>query len=244
MDNNFDVKKETERVVKWIRDWFSENGLDSPAVIGISGGKDSSVVAKLCCMALGKERVIGVQIPNGVQSDIKYSDLVFESFGIEKYNINISESVIAIKNQLLYNRVKISPQTLTNLPCRVRMTTLYALSQSMNGRVSCNCNKSETYVGWETKWGDAAGDFAPLKTYTCSEVIEIGKYIGVPDKLINKAPSDGLQDKTDEDAFGFTYKQLDEYLTTGKGDDEVIEKIERMHKNALLKSQMSDMKKL
>lgn len=234
----FDVAYCTKKTIQWIKDWFYSNGDGCNAVIGISGGKDSTVVAALCAEALGKDRVIGVQMPCGEQPDINYSDMVFDVLGIRKMTINIKGAVDGVINSLKLAGAEPSAQTLTNLPCRIRMSTLYAVSQSNNGRVSCNCNLSESYIGWETKWGDAVGDFAPLKAFTCSEVIEIGKYLGIPDVLINKVPSDGLQEKTDEDAFGFTYETLDMYLRTNECDSETLDKIEKMHERALCKNTM------
>lgn len=226
----FDAKKVTGEVVEWIRAWFEENGKGCNAVVGISGGKDSSVVAGLCVKALGKERVIGVLMPNGEQSDIDCAKKLVRFLDIPYFVCNIKESVDGALNALTDAGVEISRQTKVNLPPRIRMSVLYALSQSKNGRVANTCNLSEDFVGYSTRYGDAAGDFSPLGRLTVAEVKEIGKYIGLPIDLVEKVPSDGLSGKTDEDNLGFTYAVLDEYIRTGVcKDDEVKNKIDRLH---------------
>ena len=219
----FNAKKIKDQVVQWIRDWFEENGKGCNAVIGISGGKDSSVVAALCVEALGKDRVIGVTMPNGVQKDISDSMLLISHLGIRHCNVNICDTynalMAAVKEQLATLDKEVSPQTTINMPPRLRMTTLYAISQSMNGRVANTCNLSEDWVGYSTRYGDAAGDFSPLGGLTVAEVIAIGKELGLPVELVEKTPSDGLCGKSDEDNLGFTYAVLDRYIRTGQIDD-------------------------
>ena len=228
---NFDVKKTTENAVRWIRDWFEQNGKGCNAVIGISGGKDSSIVAALCVKALGKDRVIGVLMPNGEQSDIDCSKQLVAHLGIPFYVCNIKKAVDGVLESLQESGVEISRQTIVNLPPRIRMSTLYALSQSNNGRVANTCNLSEDWVGYSTRYGDAAGDFSPLGKLTVQEVKEIGKYLDLPINLVEKVPSDGLTDRTDEDNLGFTYAALDKYIRTGICEDEQTKaKIDRLHK--------------
>ena len=227
---NFDVKKTTEAAVQWIRDWFEQNGKGCNAVIGISGGKDSSIVAALCVQALGKDRVIGVLMPNGEQSDIDCSKQLVAHLGIPFYVCNIKKAVDGVFESLQASGVEISRQTIVNLPPRIRMSTLYALSQSNNGRVANTCNLSEDWVGYSTRYGDAAGDFSPLGKLTVQEVKEIGKYLNLPINLVEKVPSDGLTDRTDEDNLGFTYAALDKYIRTGVCEDEQTKaKIDRLH---------------
>lgn len=227
---NFNVKKATDEAIAWIRDWFEQNGKGCNAVIGISGGKDSSVVAALCKEALGKDRVIGVLMPNGQQRDIDCSNQLVAYLGIPFYICNIERGVNGILESLQNAGVEISRQTTVNLPPRVRMSTLYALSQSMNGRVANTCNLSEDWVGYSTRYGDAAGDFSPLGKLTVQEVKAIGKYLGLPENLVEKVPSDGLTDRTDEDNLGFTYATLDRYIRTGVCEDEQAKaKIDRLH---------------
>ncbi len=227
----FDVEKVTASAVEWIKAWFEENGKGCNAVVGISGGKDSSVVAALCVKALGKDRVIGVLMPNGEQSDIDCSKQLVEFLDIPHYVCNVKSAVDGVLSSLENCGVEISRQSRVNLPPRVRMATLYALSQSMNGRVANTCNLSEDWVGYSTRYGDAAGDFSPLGKLTVQEVKAIGKYLGLPQNLVEKVPSDGLSGKTDEDNLGFTYAALDRYIREGVCEDEAVKaKIDRLHK--------------
>ena len=218
----FNAKQVKDDCVQWIRDWFAENGTDCNAVIGISGGKDSSVVAALCVEALGKDRVFGVLMPNGEQPDIDDAIKLVKHLDIEYVTINIHSAVLNIKHEVksaLHD--KWSKQSSINLPPRIRMATLYAVSQSMNGRVANTCNLSEDWVGYSTRFGDSVGDFSPLSDLTVTEVKAIGRELGLPTELVDKVPADGLCDKTDEDNLGFTYDELDTYIREG-----VIENIE------------------
>ena len=236
----FNAKKVKDELVQWIRDWFDENGPDCNAVIGISGGKDSSVVAALCTKALGADRVIGVMMPNGDQIDIDKSYELVDFLGIRSMEVDISSAVSAAIESIIdgayqargvFPQFKISEQTRVNLPPRIRMTTIYAISQSVNGRVSNNCNLSEDWVGYSTRWGDGVGDFSPLASLTVTEVKAIGYELGLPVDLIEKVPSDGLCGKTDEDNLGFSYDTLDQYIRTGICEDrDAKEKIDRLHK--------------
>ena len=231
----FDAIKITEQCVSWIRDFFDKNGKDCNAVIGISGGKDSSVAAALCVKALGKDRVIGVLMPQGEQFDISCSYKLVNHLGIKHFEINVGEAVEAVK-KALSAQMELSTQTLTNIPPRVRMTTLYAVSQSFNGRVVNTCNLSEDWVGYSTRYGDAAGDFSPLCNLTVEEVKAIGRVLGLPDDLVDKVPIDGLCGKTDEDNLGFTYATLDRYIRTGEIDDaKTKERIDTLHQRNLFK---------
>ena len=221
----FDAKKTKDEVVAWIRKFFEENGPGCNAVLGISGGKDSSVCAALCAEALGKDRVIGVLMPNGEQADIDMSLLLVKHLGIPYIVVNIKDAfdgaIGAIKAGQQHGMdLTLSNQTMVNLAPRIRMATVYAVSQSMNGRVVNTCNQSEDWVGYSTRYGDAAGDFGPLGKLTVQEVKAIGRECGLPDVLVDKAPSDGLCGKTDEDNLGFTYAMLDQYLREGIIEDE------------------------
>lgn len=228
--NSFDAKKETKELIIWLRDWFENNGKDCNAIIGISGGKDSTVVASLCVEALGKDRVIGVMMPNGIQNDIADSKKVCELLDIKNITINIKEIVDSATLEILNNLKELgyqelSNQTLVNLPPRIRMSTLYAISQTMKGRVLNTCNLSEDWIGYSTRYGDSAGDVAPLANFTVDEVRQIGLELNLPYELVYKTPSDGLCGKTDEDNLGFTYETLDKYLRTGICEDEEIKKL-------------------
>ena len=227
----FDVKKVTEGVIKWIRDWFEINGKGCNAVIGISGGKDSSIVAALCVQALGKDRVIGVLMPNGTQSDIDCSKQLVAYLGIPYYVCNIKKAVEGVLASLEESGVEASRQTIVNLPPRIRMSTLYALSQSMNGRVANTCNLSEDWVGYSTRYGDSAGDVSLLGKLTVQEVKALGRELGLPENLVEKTPSDGLCGSTDEQKLGFSYAVLDRYIREGVCEDTAIkDRIDRMHR--------------
>lgn len=236
----FDAKKVKNEIVEWIRNWFKQNGKDCMAVVGISGGKDSSVVAGLCCEALGENRVIGVLMPNHIQDDIEYSHLLCEHLGIKNYTVDVGVAIDELLNNIHFRAtdIEISDQTKTNLPARIRMATLYAISQSMNGRVANTCNLSENWVGYCSKFGDAAGDFSPLENLTVTEVKAIGRELGLPSELVDKTPTDGLCGKTDEDNLGFTYAELDAYIRDGiEPSEEVKAKIDSMHEKNLFKLQ-------
>lgn len=232
----FDVKKVKVELLKWIQEWFKENGEGCNAVIGISGGKDSTVTAALMVEALGKDRVIGVLMPNGIQADISDSKKVCEFLDIKNITVNIKDTVDTEKEKLIIalkalGKDELSEQTIINLPPRIRMATLYAVSQSVNGRVINTCNLSEDWVGYSTRYGDSAGDVSPLANLTVEEVKKLGIELGLPKDLVYKTPSDGLCGKSDEDNLGFTYATLDKYLRTGICEDEKIKNIiDRKHK--------------
>ena len=228
----FDAVRVKEECINWIRDWFEKNGKGCNAIVGISGGKDSSVVAALLCEALGTDRVIGVMMPNGVQPDIDDSKEVCAALGIKNYTINIHDMTSALLDvQFKEAGIEVTKQTKVNLSPRIRMSVLYAVSQSNNGRVANTCNLSEDWVGYATRYGDNAGDFSPLSKLTVQEVKAIGRVLGLPAVLVDKVPSDGLQAKTDEDNLGFTYAVLDRYIREGVIDDpETKKRIDHLHK--------------
>lgn len=233
----FDALKVKNACVDWIRDFFEKNGKGCSAVVGISGGKDSSVVAALCAEALGRDRVIGVLMPCGEQFDIDCSYALVKHLGIKHFVVNIKAAADGLK-AAMPDGLELTSQTLNNLPPRIRMTALYAVSQSCNGRVANTCNLSEDYVGYSTRYGDSAGDFSPLANLTVDEVKSIGRVLGLPDALVDKTPIDGLCGKTDEDNLGFTYAELDRYIRTGVIDNaEHKEKIDRLHRQNLFKLQ-------
>ena len=240
-DITFDAKKTADAVIKWVKDYFEKTASpETKAVIGISGGKDSSVAAAVCVKALGKDRVIGVLMPQGEQSDINYSQLLVKTLDIKSYTINVGETVSTFMDELK-KHVEPTNQAIVNTPARIRMTTLYAVAASVGGRVVNTCNLSEDWVGYSTKFGDAAGDFSPLSDLTVGEVKAIGDELGLPSELVHKVPTDGLCGKTDEENLGFTYAMLDDYIR-GRDDlsayPDIKDKIDRLHAANLHKLQL------
>lgn len=224
------------KIIDWIKEYFIKNGPECKAVIGISGGKDSTVAAALLCKALGPNRVIAVQMPQGFQYDIDVSNEVIDYLEItEHYNINIGSACQEIFLSLP-NDIRIQPQVTSNIPARVRMNILYAIAASRHGRVVNTCNRSEDYVGYSTKFRDAAGDFSILSNYTATEVKEIGIELGLPKNFIEKPPEDGLSGLTDEENLGFSYDVLDNFLLNGITPPyEIYKNIEQRHKRNLHK---------
>jgi NAD+ synthase len=220
-----------EEMVAWIQEYFLINGSNAKAVIGISGGKDSTVAAAACAEALGKDRVYGVLLPMGDQYDIGVSYEVCEHLGIPHVEINIQKPVCRIYDSLINNGFALNDAVTNNTPARVRMTTLYAVSGSVGGRVANTCNLSEDFIGWSTKFGDNAGDFSPLSKLTASEVKQVGRVFGLPGAFIDKIPEDGMCGFTDEEKFGFTYDELDRYIRHQPPDvkQEIIDRIRQMH---------------
>lgn len=227
----FDAAETHAELVRWIRNYFRKNGPGCNAVIGISGGKDSSVVAALCIEALGKERVIGVLMPQGVQDDIDVARDLVKHLGIKSFEINIAETVNTMLAKGRIAGLSDTKQARVNLPARIRMATLFMVAQSVNGRVSNNSNFSERHLGWGTLFGDTVGQFSPLGNLTVTEVKAVGREMGLPEKFIEKTPADGLSGKTDEENFGFTYEFLDNYIRTGEfgANIEAAAKIDKMH---------------
>lgn len=234
----FDAKKVKDECVSWIKSFFEQNGKGCNAVVGISGGKDSSVAAALCVEALGKDRVIGVLMPQGEQHDIDMAYMLVNHLGIKHYVVNIKTAVDGLLGSMPQD-LNISVQSKINLPPRIRMSTLYAVSQSCNGRVVNTCNLSEDWVGYATRYGDAAGDFSPLSNLTVTEVKQIGNVLGLPRELVEKTPIDGLCGKTDEENLGFTYAELDKYIREGViNNAETKALIDKKHAANLFKLQL------
>ena len=234
LSGKFDPDYILGELVEWVQDYFKKNASpETKAVVGISGGKDSSVASAVCVKALGKDRVIGVLMPQGEQADIDCSKLLVETLGIQHYIINIGDTVRTLKDEIS-SHIELTNQAVVNTPARIRMTTLYAVAACVGGRVVNTCNLSEDWVGYSTKFGDAAGDFSPLSSLTVTEILQIGEKLGLPEKLVHKVPIDGLCGKTDEENLGFTYAELDRYirgLTDLSEKPELKEKIDRMNRN-------------
>lgn len=236
----FHAEEVKERCVAWIREFFEHNGKGCNCIIGISGGKDSSVAAALCVEALGKDRVIGVLLPNGEQADMDMSEKLVRFLGIQAITINIAPLVLAAAQGVQGVLAEgMSEQAAVNLPARLRMVVLYAVSQSRNGRVANTCNLSEDWVGYSTRYGDSVGDFSPLSDLTVEEVKQLGRAAGLPQDLVEKVPSDGLCGKSDEENLGFSYEVLDRYIRTGEIEDTAVkEKIDRLHEKNLFKLEL------
>ena len=242
---SFNALDTKNRLVAWIREWFEKNGNGCNAIVGLSGGKDSTIMAALCVEALGKERVIGVGMPDKGQ-DLHGADEIAAYFGIRFIEANIGGMTTALKQMFADGKEEgkwwfdMSAQAEQNMPPRLRMVTLYAISQSNNGRVMGTCNLSENYVGYLTKFGDGASDVEPLAELTVTELLQIGDLMGIPAKWVHKTPTDDLpHSKGDEEKFGFTYATLDKYI---RGIEtpapEIKEKIDRMHRNNMFKLQL------
>ena len=232
----FDANKVKDAAVCWIRGYFEEYGKGCRAVVGLSGGKDSSVTAALCVEALGKESVLGVLMPRGEQYDIDISREVAALLGIKHYEVNIGASANALLDAVAASGLTLTRPAEVNTPARIRMSALYAVSAILNGRVANTCNLSEDWVGYSTKFGDSAGDFSPLANLTVTEVRAIGRALGLPPKIVDKTPEDGLSGLSDEENLGFTYAILDKYIREGVCEDAAIkEKIDRLHEQNLHK---------
>lgn len=211
---HFDVEHTTLRLVEWIKSWFAENGSDAKAVIGMSGGKDSTVAAALLCKALGADRVIGVSMPQGGQS-VNGADKICEYLGMRMLTVNVGAAYDAV-SAAIEGQLPLSKASQQNIPPRLRMTVLYAVGQSVNGRVANTCNLSEDYIGYATKYGDGAGDFSLFANLTVTEVLAIGDFIGLPHDWVHKTPDDGLPSSCpDEEKIGFRYAELDDYIRKG-----------------------------
>lgn len=228
-----------DRCVEWIRDWFGRNGSSCCAVLGMSGGKDSTIAAALCAEALGPERVIGIAMPAEGQS-LNEADEICKHLGIRYLCLPIGKIEAACDELGSLLEEGFSVQTLQNIPPRIRMTMLYAVAQSTNGMVANTCNYSEDYIGYATLYGDAAGSFAPFGRLCVREVRGIGHALGLPAKWVDKVPDDGLPHSSpDEQKFGFTYDTLDRYIREGLCEDEEVKaKIDSMHRRNLFKTEI------
>ena len=247
MDYEFSVEKTVDELTCWLKNWFTANGnSETKAVVGISGGKDSSTVAALLVHPLGVERVIGVLMPNGEQKDISDSKALVSHLGIKNFMVNIADAVTGLKNAFVKGGIiadgnEFAPAFNTNTPARIRMSVLYGVAAQLgNCRVANTCNLSEDLQGYSTFYGDSAGDFAPIRMLTTEEVIAVGKFLGLPDFLMDKAPSDGMCGKTDEDNLGYTYHEVNELARLNKKGANA-EKIINRYKANLFKIKIIDL---
>ncbi|MDR3011846.1 MAG: NAD(+) synthase [Chitinispirillales bacterium] len=232
----FNAIKVKNDIIQWIRNYFDENGKNCNAVIGISGGKDSTVAAALCVEAISYDRVVGILMPYGEQHDIDTAQEVIDTLGIKHYLVNIKQCVDTLAESINTVELTLSKQAIINTPARIRMTTLYAVAATIDGRVVNTCNLSEDWVGYATKYGDNAGDFSPLARLTVTEIKAIGNALGLPSKFVDKIPEDGLTGLTDEENLGISYDVLDKYIREGICDDPTMKnKIDTLHKQGLHK---------
>lgn len=242
---SFDAAKTTEALIQWIKDYFDAAGDGTKAILGMSGGKDSTVAAAVLAKALGTERVIGVSMPQGSQG-LNDADKICQYLGIKMYTVNIGKACDALMADIEASSAELSKASVMNIPPRVRMTTLYAIGQANNARVVNTCNLSEDYIGYATKFGDGAGDFSLFANLTVTEVLAIGDYLGLPDQWVHKTPDDGLPNSSpDEAKIGFSYAELDIYIRQGLSpqgyvhdnpeEGPKVNKIDWMHKANLHK---------
>lgn len=238
----FNVEEQTEKVIDWTRNWMNEKGEDSKAIIGISGGIDSSTVAAILEKAIGKERIIAIKLPCGVQKDIDYSNKLIEHLGLTSFEINIGEAYNLLTKEI--RKVSKNGETFpcsaysTNTPARLRMTTLFGVAAIVgNGYVAGTGNLTEDVVGYSTFYGDGAASFDPILLFTKKEVIEIAKYLGLPKELYEKTPIDGmsLNDdgsyKSDEQKLGFTYEEVGNTIRTGNRGEHYDKILNMFNKN-------------
>ena len=228
MKNTYSPEKIYETIKADWEKWANDIGAKK-FLIGISGGKDSTVVAYLAAKIFGAENVIGVLLPMEYQSDIDDSYKVVNNLGIKNYTIDISGPVFGILNKLECHCIDISKDTRINLPCRMRMTTLYAVAQSLNAIVVNTSNLTEDMLGYATLWGDTCGSYAPIQGLTVTEVVALGDWLGVPRELSHKVPVDGLQELTDEQKLGMKYSDVDLLIRDNVGDDVFVERVCRMY---------------
>ncbi len=223
------IEKEVQEITKWIKEYV-ENTKSKGVVIGNSGGKDCSAVIALATKALGKERVLTIAMPcNSIKADLEDAKLVSNKFEVPLLEIDLTDTYKTLENEI-NQKVELKEESKINIKPRIRMTTLYAIAQSLDYLVIGTGNKCESTVGYTTKWGDGAHDFNPIGEFTVEEVLQIGKYLGVPDKIIKKLPADGLGGLTDEEKLGVTYNQIAEYIETGKTEEKALEIIKKKEK--------------
>jgi NAD+ synthase len=231
---------ETDNIINWLKDYFATGSeVGARAVIGMSGGKDSTIAAALLKEAIGTERVIGVIMPNGEMTDKELAIEICKHLGIHYTIVDIKDIYHSfIKAFRCWDDP--NPVVVNNTPPRIRMAMLYAVAATCHGRVVNTCNLSEEYIGYSTIFGDNAGSFSPIRDLTVTEILAIGDELGLPREWVHKIPDDGLpHSMPDEEKFGFSYETLDKWIREGvKPSDETFEKIMKMHQNNLFKTRM------
>lgn len=224
--------EEAENAIKWIYDYVEKIGAKG-IVVGNSGGKDSATVIAMATKALGKDRVVTIAMPcNSISGDLEDAKLVADKFEVPFLEVDLTSTYNELENTInkSLKNIELNKDSKINMKPRLRMTTLYSVAQTLGYLVIGTGNLCERMVGYTTKWGDSASDFNPIANFTVEEVLAIGEYLGVPDKIIHKAPNDGLGGQTDEEKMGVTYKQIAEYIETGKTDEEAMKNIEKRNK--------------
>ena len=234
----FNAKEEKDKIVKFIRAYYDRYDLGG-VVIGISGGKDSGVVAGLFAEAIGPDRIIGVTLPcHSKETDKNDAQLVADYYGFKMINYDLTKVFDAFKEQvdLLgdYTEEELKNSDI-NLKPRLRMAAVYytaALYTALTGKtyiVAGTGNKCEEYVGYFTKGGDSVSDIKVLADLTVDEVIKIGEVLNVPKEVLYKAPSDGLSGMTDEEKIGVKYKDIAKYMNGEPVEEDVAQKIKKLH---------------
>ena len=231
MKNNYNFNPETafNTITNHYLSWVTINGLPKKVVVGISGGIDSTVVAAIFVKILGPDNVIGLSMPCDYQADMNDVNEVFKFLGIKRFDFDIGDANHSIVTGIENNGIEVSDLTKTNLPARLRMASVYAFAQSLNAIVLNTGNLSESLASYDTLFGDDCGSYAPVQQLTKTEIRKLATYLGVPHFLVNKTPIDGLQNKSDEENFGYTYEAMDKYIRTGIGEKDVIDKIIRRY---------------
>ena len=240
----FDAKVESEKIIKFIQNYYKENNLTG-AVIGISGGKDSGVVAGLFSRALGSDNVVGIWMPcHSNEIDKENAKKVAKKFGFELLEHDLTNTYENYVKQIKeINRINDEDliDSNINIKPRLRMMTLYYYAAMLTRKnkkvyiVPGTSNKCELYVGYFTKGGDNVADIQVLADLTVEEVIAVGKYIGVPDEVVNKTPDDGLSGKTDEEKLGVKYNDIAKVINNEVIDKKEEEKIKVLHNKNLHK---------
>ena len=226
------------KIVEWIRDYYRTNNLKG-AVLGVSGGKDSAVVAGLMSEAIGPENVVGLTLPcHSRQMDADGAKLVADHFGFELLNVDLTDVCDLFESNIDklgdFTAEQRSDSSI-NLKPRLRMSTVYymaALLSKVKGGtyiVPGTSNACELYVGYFTKGGDSVFDIAPIYNLTVDEVIGVGEALGVPEEVLYRVPDDGLSGKSDEEKMGVKYADISSLIKGEEVDELEREKIEKLH---------------
>ena len=231
------LRVELNNAILWIRNYVKNAGAKG-VVLGLSGGKDSAVVLAMAVKALGKENVITVSMPcHSQNADYDDAKAAAERYGVKFITADLTRAYDEFENAI-HSVIgetgieELSGEAKVNAKPRLRMTCLYAIAQSLGYLVIGTGNLCEAMVGYTTKWGDSASDFNPLANFTVREVFRIGDFLGVPEQILKRAPSDGLGGQTDEEKLGVTYAQIEEMIETGNTEERAKEIILRKYNSS------------